>query len=84
MYDKVIHLLCLNTSAKNLCAMKLMLFSIALGLMGRTYFQQVLRGLRRLKGTSNNNKGKMSGETKQLFDQLTEDAMKLMENGDYS
>lgn len=64
--------------------MKLMLFSIALGLMGRTYFQQVLRGLRRLKGTSNNNKGKMSGETKQLFDQLTEDAMKLMENGDYS
>ncbi|KAG5608668.1 hypothetical protein H5410_019949 [Solanum commersonii] len=85
LYDKDIHLLCLSTSAKNLCAMKLMLFSIALGLMGRTfYFQQVLRGLRRLKGTSNNNKGKMSVETKQLFDQLTEDAMKLMENGDYN
>lgn len=65
--------------------MNLMLFSIALGLMEWTwYFQQVLQGLRRLKGTSNNNKGKMSVETKQLFDQLTEDAMKLMDNGDYS
>ncbi|MCD7466126.1 hypothetical protein HAX54_002532 [Datura stramonium] len=40
--------------------------------------------LRRLKGTSNNKKGKMSVETKQLFDQLTEDAMKLMENGDFN
>lgn len=46
--------------------------------------ETVLRGLRRLKGTSNNNKGKMSVETKQLFDQLTEDAMRLMENGDYN
>lgn len=26
----------------------------------------------------------MSAETKVIFDQLTEDAMKLMENGDYS
>ncbi|KAL7237596.1 hypothetical protein ACSBR2_003825 [Camellia fascicularis] len=26
----------------------------------------------------------MPAETKQLFDQLTEDAMKLMENGDYN
>ena len=26
----------------------------------------------------------MSAETKQLFDQLTEDAMMLMDNGDYS
>ncbi|PHU17184.1 hypothetical protein BC332_12879 [Capsicum chinense] len=46
--------------------------------------ETVLQGLRRLKGTSNNKKGKMSGETKQLFDQLTEDAMKLMENGDFN
>ncbi|CAN4080890.1 unnamed protein product [Withania somnifera] len=46
--------------------------------------ETVLQGLRRLKGTSSNKKGKMSGETKQLFDQLTEDAMKLMENGDYN
>ena len=45
---------------------------------------QVLRALRRLKGTSNNKKEKMSAETKVIFDQLTEDAMKLMENGDYS
>jgi hypothetical protein len=37
--------------------------------------------LRRLKGTSNR-KEKMSAETKMVFDQLTEDAMKLMENGE--
>lgn len=46
--------------------------------------ETVLRALRRLKGTSNNKKEKMPAETKQLFDQLTEDAMKLMENGDYN
>ncbi|GFP98695.1 cd2 antigen cytoplasmic tail-binding protein 2 [Phtheirospermum japonicum] len=45
--------------------------------------ETVLRGLRRLKGSSNK-KQKMSAETKKLFDQLTEDAMKLMENGDYN
>jgi hypothetical protein len=38
--------------------------------------------LRRLKG-SGDRKTKMSGETKIVFDQLTEDAMKLMENGEY-
>ncbi|KAM7478966.1 hypothetical protein LguiA_027179 [Lonicera macranthoides] len=46
--------------------------------------ETVLRALRRLKGTSNNKKEKMSAETKVIFDQLTEDAMKLMENGDYN
>ncbi|XAR53058.1 hypothetical protein NMG60_11021453 [Bertholletia excelsa] len=46
--------------------------------------ETVLQGLRRLKGTSSNKKEKMSAETKLLFDQLTEDAMKLMENGDYN
>ncbi|XP_052194033.1 uncharacterized protein LOC127802328 isoform X2 [Diospyros lotus] len=46
--------------------------------------ETVLQALRRLKGTSNNKKEKMSSETKLLFDQLTEDAMKLMENGDYN
>lgn len=46
--------------------------------------ETVLQALRRLKGTSNNKKCKMSAETKQLFDQLTEDAMKLMENGDHN
>ncbi|KAF5951896.1 hypothetical protein HYC85_009840 [Camellia sinensis] len=45
--------------------------------------ETVLRALRRLKGTSNNKKEKMPAETKQLFDQLTEDAMKLMENDVY-
>lgn len=46
--------------------------------------ETVLQALRRLKGTSNNRKEKMSAETKQLFDQLTEDAMMLMDNGDYN
>ncbi|XP_057496849.1 uncharacterized protein LOC130781625 [Actinidia eriantha] len=46
--------------------------------------ETVLKALRRLKGTSNNKKKKMSAETKLLFDQLTEDAMKLLENGDYN
>ncbi|KAL2537042.1 CD2-binding protein-related [Forsythia ovata] len=45
--------------------------------------ETVLQALRRLKGTSNK-KQKMSAETKLLFDQLTEDAMKLMESGDYN
>ncbi|GLT62587.1 hypothetical protein SLA2020_352100 [Shorea laevis] len=44
--------------------------------------ETVLQALRRLKGTSNNRKEKMSAETKLVFDQLTEDAMKLMENGE--
>ncbi|KAJ9689476.1 hypothetical protein PVL29_014925 [Vitis rotundifolia] len=46
--------------------------------------ETVLQALRRLKGTSNNRKEKMSAETKLLFDQLTEDAMKLLENGEYN
>ncbi|KAI8554864.1 hypothetical protein RHMOL_Rhmol05G0129800 [Rhododendron molle] len=46
--------------------------------------ETILQALRRLKGTSNNKKEKMSPETKLCFDQLTEDAMKLMENGDFS
>ncbi|CAA3030927.1 CD2 antigen cytoplasmic tail-binding 2 [Olea europaea subsp. europaea] len=45
--------------------------------------ETVLQALRRLKGTSGNKKQKMSAETKLLFDQLTDDAMKLMESGDY-
>ena len=44
---------------------------------------QVSQALRRLEGT-NNWKGKLSAKTKLLFDQLTEDAMKLLENGGYS
>ncbi|MBA0586544.1 hypothetical protein Gorai_017282 [Gossypium raimondii] len=46
--------------------------------------ETVLQALRGLKGPSSNRKEKMSAETKRVFDQLTEDAMKLMENGDYS
>ncbi|BAT93029.1 hypothetical protein VIGAN_07191400 [Vigna angularis var. angularis] len=42
--------------------------------------ETVLQALRRLKGNSDR-KAKMSAETKVVFDQLTEDAMKLMENG---
>ncbi|XP_047318436.1 CD2 antigen cytoplasmic tail-binding protein 2 homolog [Impatiens glandulifera] len=45
--------------------------------------ETVLKALRRLKGNSQNKKEKMSAETKVIFDQLTEDAMKLLENGDY-
>ncbi|KAI3789025.1 hypothetical protein L2E82_01809 [Cichorium intybus] len=45
--------------------------------------ETVLQALRRLKGSSNR-KEKMSAETKVVFDQLTEDAMKLMEDGDYN
>ncbi|XP_062077144.1 uncharacterized protein LOC133782019 [Humulus lupulus] len=45
--------------------------------------ETVLQALRRLKGTSNNKKDKMPPEIKAIFDQLTEDAMKLLENGEY-
>uniref|UniRef100_A0A7N1A080 OCRE domain-containing protein n=2 Tax=Kalanchoe fedtschenkoi TaxID=63787 RepID=A0A7N1A080_KALFE len=45
--------------------------------------ETVLQALRRLKGTSNR-KEKMSADKKFMFDQLTEDAMKLLENGDYN
>ncbi|KAF8411471.1 hypothetical protein HHK36_004022 [Tetracentron sinense] len=46
--------------------------------------ETVLQALRRLKGSSNDKKEKMPAETKLLFDHLTEDSMKLMENGDYN
>ncbi|GAV65372.1 hypothetical protein CFOL_v3_08887 [Cephalotus follicularis] len=46
--------------------------------------ETVLQALRRLKGTSSKRKEKMPAETEHLFNQLTEDAMKLMENGDYN
>lgn len=44
---------------------------------------QVLQALKRLKG-STDKRVKMPAEKKVVFDQLTEDAMRLMENGDYS
>ncbi|XP_020531039.1 uncharacterized protein LOC18423823 [Amborella trichopoda] len=46
----------------------------------------VLQALRRLKGTSDTTtkRGKMSADVKAVFDQLTEDSVKLMDNGDYN
>ncbi|XP_076915712.1 uncharacterized protein LOC143575154 [Bidens hawaiensis] len=44
-------------------------------------WETVLQALRRLKG---NRKEKMSAETKVVFDKLTEDAIKLMDDGDYN
>ncbi|KAF9623765.1 hypothetical protein IFM89_005272 [Coptis chinensis] len=46
--------------------------------------ETVLQALRRLKGTSTDRKEKMPEDIKQMFDQLTEDSVKLMENGDYN
>eukprot|EP00262_Sarcandra_glabra_P015649 TRINITY_DN4880_c0_g1_i1.p1 TRINITY_DN4880_c0_g1~~TRINITY_DN4880_c0_g1_i1.p1 ORF type:complete len:403 (-),score=93.23 TRINITY_DN4880_c0_g1_i1:266-1474(-) len=46
--------------------------------------ETVLQALRRLKGTSNDRKGRMTEETKLMFNQLTEDSMKLMDNGEYN
>jgi len=43
-----------------------------------------MQALKRLKGTSTDKRGKMAEGTKRIFDELTEAAMKLMENGDYS
>ncbi|KAJ7002762.1 SUPPRESSOR OF ABI3-5-like [Populus alba x Populus x berolinensis] len=46
--------------------------------------ETVLQALRRLKGRSNKSKEKMSTETQLLFDQLTEDANKLLDHGEYN
>jgi hypothetical protein len=44
---------------------------------------QVLQALKRLKNTSTDERGKMTEGTKRIFDELTEAAMKLMDNGEY-
>ncbi|KAI5602878.1 hypothetical protein BDE02_01G183100 [Populus trichocarpa] len=46
--------------------------------------ETVLQALRRLKGRSNKSKEKMPTETQLLFDQLTEDANKLLDHGEYN
>lgn len=48
--------------------------------------ETVLQALRRMKGASNgsNKREKMPAETKAIFDQLTDDAMKLMDGGDFN
>lgn len=45
-----------------------------------------LRGLTKDKNETKDRKRppRMTGETKEIFDRLTEDAMKLLDNGDYS
>ena len=47
-------------------------------------FYQIIQALKRLKSTSTDKRGRMTEETKRMFDELTEAAMKLMENGEYS
>ena len=47
-------------------------------------FCQIIQALKRLKSTSTDNRGRMTEGTKRIFDELTEAAMKLMENGEYS
>ncbi|KAG6494571.1 hypothetical protein ZIOFF_042331 [Zingiber officinale] len=46
--------------------------------------ETIIQALKRLKGPSTDKKAKMLETSKWIFDQLTEDAMKLMENGEYS
>ncbi|CAN0921335.1 SUPPRESSOR OF ABI3-5 [Linum grandiflorum] len=46
--------------------------------------ETVLQALRRLKGTSNGRKVKMSVEIQAQFDQLTEDANKLLDSGEHN
>ncbi|RCV32182.1 hypothetical protein SETIT_6G237300v2 [Setaria italica] len=46
--------------------------------------ETIMQALKRLKGTSTDKRGKMSEGTKRIFDELTEAAVKLMENGDYN
>ncbi|KAG6498521.1 hypothetical protein ZIOFF_038241 [Zingiber officinale] len=46
--------------------------------------ETIIQALKRLKGPSTDKKAKLLETSKWIFDQLTEDAMKLMENGEYS
>lgn len=46
--------------------------------------ETIIQALKRLKATSVDERGRMSEGTKRIFDKLTEDAMKLMENGEYN
>jgi len=48
--------------------------------------ETILQAFRRLKGVKKDKKWSepMSADTKLIFDRLTEDAMKLMDNGDYN
>ncbi|KAL5201879.1 hypothetical protein ABZP36_036233 [Zizania latifolia] len=46
--------------------------------------ETIIQALKRLKNTSSDKRGKMPEGTKRIFDELTEAAMKLMENGEYN
>lgn len=46
--------------------------------------ETIIQALKRLKSTSTDKRGKMTEGTKRIFDELTEAAMKLMENGEYN
>ncbi|KAF7072347.1 hypothetical protein CFC21_077492 [Triticum aestivum] len=46
--------------------------------------ETIIQALKRLKSTSTDNRGRMTEGTKRIFDELTEAAMKLMENGEYN
>ncbi|KAF0893946.1 hypothetical protein E2562_033367 [Oryza meyeriana var. granulata] len=46
--------------------------------------ETIIQALKRLKNTSSDERGKMNEGTKRIFDELTEAAMKLMENGEYN
>ncbi|KQJ90051.1 CD2 antigen cytoplasmic tail-binding protein 2 isoform X2 [Brachypodium distachyon] len=46
--------------------------------------ETIIQALKRLKNTSTDQRGKMTEGTKRIFDELTEAAMKLMENGEYN
>ncbi|KAF2915928.1 uncharacterized protein [Oryza sativa Japonica Group] len=46
--------------------------------------ETIIQALKRLKNTSSDKRGKMTEGTKRIFDELTEAAMKLMENGEYN
>ncbi|XP_062193864.1 uncharacterized protein LOC133897234 isoform X1 [Phragmites australis] len=46
--------------------------------------ETIIQALKRLKNTSTDKRGKMTEGAKRIFDELTEAAMKLMENGEYN
>ncbi|KAM0861237.1 hypothetical protein ACQ4PT_046016 [Festuca glaucescens] len=46
--------------------------------------ETIIQALKRLKSSSTDERGRMTEETQRMFDELTEAAMKLMENGEYN
>ncbi|XP_051187364.1 uncharacterized protein [Lolium perenne] len=46
--------------------------------------ETIIQALKRLKSSSTDERGRMTEGTQRMFDELTEAAMKLMENGEYN